>query len=137
MDALVNPDLWISLLTLTLLEVVLGIDNLICVLAEPTLETANSLFAHRDIAMICVTGGPAVVKSLPPFRSLRSSDSEPERDLRKMLAWAVIAPMAITCFKRMFMDFSSLFYSYHKQKVMQLFAALTRLEFLLRCSPTH
>jgi predicted tellurium resistance membrane protein TerC len=29
MDALTNPDLWISLLTLTLLEVVLGIDNLI------------------------------------------------------------------------------------------------------------
>ncbi len=29
MDALANPDLWISLLTLTVLEVVLGIDNLI------------------------------------------------------------------------------------------------------------
>lgn len=29
MEALSNPDLWISLLTLTLLEVVLGIDNLI------------------------------------------------------------------------------------------------------------
>jgi predicted tellurium resistance membrane protein TerC len=29
MDALANPDLWISLITLTLLEVVLGIDNLI------------------------------------------------------------------------------------------------------------
>lgn len=37
-----------------------GIDNLICVIAEPTLETANDLFAHRDIALICVTGGPAV-----------------------------------------------------------------------------
>ncbi|QDT13160.1 aldehyde dehydrogenase family protein [Planctomycetes bacterium K23_9] len=38
----------------------LGIDNLICVIAEPTLETASDLFAHRDIALICVTGGPAV-----------------------------------------------------------------------------
>lgn len=38
----------------------LGIDNLICVIAEPTLESANALFAHRDIALICVTGGPAV-----------------------------------------------------------------------------
>ncbi len=38
----------------------LGIDNLICVIAEPTLETANALFANRDIALICVTGGPAV-----------------------------------------------------------------------------
>ncbi|HEX5446836.1 MAG TPA: aldehyde dehydrogenase family protein, partial [Pirellulales bacterium] len=32
----------------------LGIDNLICVLAEPTLDTANALFAHRGINMICV-----------------------------------------------------------------------------------
>ncbi len=37
-----------------------GIDNLICVIAEPTLETADALFHHRDIALICVTGGPAV-----------------------------------------------------------------------------
>ncbi len=37
-----------------------GIDNLICVIREPTLETANAMFQHRDIAMICVTGGPAV-----------------------------------------------------------------------------
>jgi aldehyde dehydrogenase len=41
----------------------LGIDNLICVLQEPTLETANALFAHRDISMICVTGGPAVARA--------------------------------------------------------------------------
>lgn len=40
-----------------------GIDNLICVIEEPTLETANALFAHRDIAMICVTGGPAVARA--------------------------------------------------------------------------
>jgi len=41
----------------------LGIDNLICVIAEPTLETANALFAHRGINMICVTGGPAVARA--------------------------------------------------------------------------
>ena len=41
----------------------LGIDNLICVIAEPTLETANEIFRHRDIAMICVTGGPAVARA--------------------------------------------------------------------------
>jgi len=40
-----------------------GIDNLICVIAEPTLETANALFAHRGIALICVTGGPAVARA--------------------------------------------------------------------------
>ncbi|MCA9238927.1 MAG: aldehyde dehydrogenase EutE [Planctomycetales bacterium] len=41
----------------------IGIDNLICVIAEPTLESANALFAHRGIACICVTGGPAVAKA--------------------------------------------------------------------------
>lgn len=37
-----------------------GIDNLICVIAEPTLESADTLFKHRDVSLICVTGGPAV-----------------------------------------------------------------------------
>lgn len=40
-----------------------GIDNLICLICEPTLETANELFKHRQIAMICVTGGPAVARA--------------------------------------------------------------------------
>ena len=40
-----------------------GIDNLICVIAEPTLESADQIFHHRDIAMICVTGGPAVARA--------------------------------------------------------------------------
>lgn len=40
-----------------------GIDNLICVIAEPTLESAEQIFSHRDIAMICVTGGPAVARA--------------------------------------------------------------------------
>lgn len=38
----------------------IGIDNLICVMREPTLETANTIFGHRDVGLICVTGGPAV-----------------------------------------------------------------------------
>lgn len=41
----------------------LGIDNLICVIAEPTLESADGIFKHRDVAMICVTGGPAVARA--------------------------------------------------------------------------
>jgi aldehyde dehydrogenase len=41
----------------------LGIDNLICVIAEPTLESADAIFKHRDVAMICVTGGPAVARA--------------------------------------------------------------------------
>jgi aldehyde dehydrogenase len=39
------------------------IDNLICVIAEPTLETADALFKHRGIKLICVTGGPAVARA--------------------------------------------------------------------------
>lgn len=41
----------------------LGIDNLISIIVEPTLESANQLFAHRGINMICVTGGPAVARA--------------------------------------------------------------------------
>ncbi|MCC9603873.1 aldehyde dehydrogenase EutE [Stieleria sp. JC731] len=40
-----------------------GIDNLICVIAEPTLESAEALFKHRSVALICVTGGPAVARA--------------------------------------------------------------------------
>ena len=41
----------------------LGIDNLISLIAEPTLESAGAIFTHRDVAMICVTGGPAVARA--------------------------------------------------------------------------
>ena len=41
----------------------LGIDNLICVIAEPTLESADAIFHHRKVSAICVTGGPAVAKA--------------------------------------------------------------------------
>ena len=41
----------------------LGIDNLICLIVEPTLETANRIFKHPDIALLCVTGGPGVARA--------------------------------------------------------------------------
>ncbi len=41
----------------------LGIDNLICLIVEPTLETANIIFKHRDVKLICVTGGAAVARA--------------------------------------------------------------------------
>ena len=41
----------------------LGIDNLICVIAEPTLESADTIFKHRDVSLICVTGGAAVARA--------------------------------------------------------------------------
>jgi len=40
-----------------------GIDNLIALIAEPTLESANAIFGHRNIAIICVTGGPGVARA--------------------------------------------------------------------------
>jgi len=41
----------------------LGIDNLICLITEPTLESAEAIFKHRDISLLCVTGGPAVANA--------------------------------------------------------------------------
>jgi aldehyde dehydrogenase len=41
----------------------LGIDNLISLITEPTLETAEAIFKHPDIAILCVTGGPGVVRA--------------------------------------------------------------------------
>ena len=41
----------------------LGIDNLICLITEPTLETADAIFKHRDVALLCVTGGPGVARA--------------------------------------------------------------------------
>ncbi|WP_164103169.1 aldehyde dehydrogenase family protein [Candidatus Laterigemmans baculatus] len=41
----------------------LGLDNLICVVSEPTLDSADTIFHHRDVALICVTGGPAVARA--------------------------------------------------------------------------
>lgn len=38
-----------------------GLENLICVIEKPTLETANEIFKHPDIKVLCVTGGPGVV----------------------------------------------------------------------------
>jgi aldehyde dehydrogenase len=41
----------------------LGLDNLICVITEPSLETANALFKHPEVNLLCVTGGPGVAKA--------------------------------------------------------------------------
>ena len=46
----------------------IGVDNLVCVIDEPSLESAEALFQHRDVKLICVTGGPAVARA-----ALRSS----------------------------------------------------------------
>ncbi|MBN2371358.1 MAG: aldehyde dehydrogenase [Vicinamibacteria bacterium] len=45
------------------IERALGISNAITTVAEPTIKTANELFHHSGVALICVTGGPVVVKA--------------------------------------------------------------------------
>jgi len=41
----------------------IGIDNLITIIGQPTIESANEIFNHRDVAMLCITGGPGVVRA--------------------------------------------------------------------------
>ncbi len=41
----------------------LGIDNLISLIAEPTLESAQQIFQHRDVRLLCVTGGAGVARA--------------------------------------------------------------------------
>jgi len=40
-----------------------GLDNLMTIVVEPTLETADRIFKHRDIALLCVTGGAGVARA--------------------------------------------------------------------------
>ena len=45
------------------IEAEVGLSNLITIVEEPTLETADAMFAHRSVRMLVVTGGPAVAKA--------------------------------------------------------------------------
>ncbi len=40
-----------------------GLENLITIIEQPTLETAAAIFAHRGVKLLCVTGGPAVARA--------------------------------------------------------------------------
>ncbi len=40
-----------------------GPRNLLCAVAEPTIESAGELMKHAGVALLVVTGGPAVVKA--------------------------------------------------------------------------
>jgi aldehyde dehydrogenase len=41
----------------------IGVDNLVTIVDEPTLETAQAIFEHRDVRLLCVTGGPGVARA--------------------------------------------------------------------------
>ncbi|HYG33764.1 MAG TPA: aldehyde dehydrogenase family protein [Clostridia bacterium] len=40
-----------------------GIENLITIIEEPTLDTFKAICGHSAVRLLCVTGGPAVVKA--------------------------------------------------------------------------
>jgi aldehyde dehydrogenase len=40
-----------------------GLENLITIVEQPTLESAAEIFQHRGVRLLCVTGGPAVARA--------------------------------------------------------------------------
>lgn len=40
-----------------------GLENLVTIVEQPTLETAAEIFNHKGIRLLCVTGGPAVARA--------------------------------------------------------------------------
>ena len=40
-----------------------GLENLVCIVEKPTLDTAATIFSHRGVKLLCVTGGPAVARA--------------------------------------------------------------------------
>jgi aldehyde dehydrogenase len=57
----------------------IGIDNLITIIGNPTLESAEAIFAHREVKLLCVTGGPAVGRAAlrSPKRAIVAGPGNP------------------------------------------------------------
>jgi aldehyde dehydrogenase len=57
----------------------IGIENLVTIVGEPTLETAQAVFDHRDIRLLVVTGGPAVARAAlkSPKRAIVAGPGNP------------------------------------------------------------
>lgn len=57
----------------------IGIDNLITIIRTPTLESAQAIFDHPDVRMLCVTGGPAVGRAAlrSPKRAIVAGPGNP------------------------------------------------------------
>jgi len=57
----------------------IGIDNLITIIEAPTLESAEAIFQHRDVRLLCVTGGPAVGRAAlrSPKRAIVAGPGNP------------------------------------------------------------
>src|SRR5262249_54124651 len=54
-------------------------DNLMTIIGTPTLESAQAIFDHRDVRMLCVTGGPAVGRAAlrSPKRAIVAGPGNP------------------------------------------------------------
>ena len=57
----------------------IGIDSLITIIGAPTLESAQAIFDHRDVRLLCVTGGPAVGRAAlrSPKRAIVAGPGNP------------------------------------------------------------
>jgi acyl-CoA reductase-like NAD-dependent aldehyde dehydrogenase len=57
----------------------IGIENLLTIIANPTLESAQAIFDHRDVRLLCVTGGPAVGRAAlrSPKRAIVAGPGNP------------------------------------------------------------
>lgn len=40
-----------------------GLSNLLCTVDKPSMESAGQIFRHEKVSLLCVTGGPGVVKA--------------------------------------------------------------------------
>lgn len=61
------------------IEKAIGISNLITIIGKPTLESAQAIFDHRDVRLLCVTGGPAVGRAAlrSPKRAIVAGPGNP------------------------------------------------------------
>jgi aldehyde dehydrogenase len=57
----------------------IGIDNLLTIIRNPTLESAEAIFNHHDVRLLCVTGGPAVGRAAlrSPKRAIVAGPGNP------------------------------------------------------------
>jgi aldehyde dehydrogenase len=57
----------------------IGIDHLMTIIEKPTLESAQAIFDHRDVRLLCVTGGPAVGRAAlrSPKRAIVAGPGNP------------------------------------------------------------
>lgn len=57
----------------------IGLDNLLTIIQKPTLESADAIFQHRDVKLLCVTGGPAVGRAAlrSPKRAIVAGPGNP------------------------------------------------------------